>query len=417
MPKAERHEPIQKCFASLEYIFKLIIQSRKLFARATGGQYEDSFKQDLYSMFGVLNGMLTIPANDDIIPTQEAVLLNASVVIEQLLDTLPPSELGALARNMLDSVPRDSPVRLTQAKLQAIKHFVGGKLFQIDECRSILLSNACKHLRLHFTRRDELNLCAEILSEILTHFYDMKMKQIDKPSNILQHDLNALCCNILDILMETIIVNLDGSPNVLPSLVAVLLGLLQQLDESHYMNLWEKLSANGNSKELKDFLHKSLLVFKELLAQDWQVFPNNWLVMKLTANDVVRKSMEEFSKPLVYRFLSDSQLWWSYFTLAVSFLTQSCLQLEQYHEAKRRKILHSNGDMRVMMGFQILSMWSQLGDYKLNFIPSMVAPFLEVTLVPEPALRKATLTVFYDMMQCEQVRSELNFIGEFLGYY
>lgn len=105
MPTAERHEPIQKCFASLEYIFKLIIQSRKLFARATGGQYEDSFKQDLYSMFGVLNGMLTIPANDDIIPTQEAVLLNASVVLEQLLDTLPPSELGALARNMLGITP------------------------------------------------------------------------------------------------------------------------------------------------------------------------------------------------------------------------------------------------------------------------------------------------------------------------
>jgi len=30
-------------------------------------------------------------------------------------------------------------------------------------------------------------------------------------------------------------------------------------------------------------------------------------------------------------------------------------------------------------------------------------PRLEVTLVPEPALRKATLSVFYDMMQCEQV--------------
>ncbi|XP_037027423.1 dedicator of cytokinesis protein 3 isoform X2 [Bradysia coprophila] len=403
LPTAERLEPVQKCFASLEYIFKLIIQSRKLFARATGGQYEDSFKQDLYSMFGVLSAMLTIPANEDIIPTQEAVLMNASVVLEQLLDTLPASELGALARNILDSVPRESPGRIVQAKLQAIKHFVSGKLFHIDDCRSILLTNVCKHLRLHLARRDELMICADILSEILTHLFDLRMRQMDKPSNILQHDLNALCCNTLDILMETIIVIVDGSPNIPPSLVSALLGMLQQLDESHYMNLWEKLSANGNSKDLKDFLHKSLIVFKELMAQDWQVFPSNWLVMKLTANDVVRKAMEEFSKPLVYRFLSDSQLWWSYFTLAVTFLTQSCLQLEQYHEAKRRKILHSNGDMRVMMGFQILSMWSQLGDYKLNFIPSMVAPFLEVTLVPEPALRKATLTVFYDMMQCEQV--------------
>lgn len=33
----------------------------------------------------------------------------------------------------------------------------------------------------------------------------------------------------------------------------------------------------------------------------------------------------------------------------------------------------------------------------------MVPNFLEITLVPELSLRKATLTVFYDMIQCEQV--------------
>lgn len=32
----------------------------------------------------------------------------------------------------------------------------------------------------------------------------------------------------------------------------------------------------------------------------------------------------------------------------------------------------------------------------------MVGPFLEVTLVPEPELRKATLPIFFDMMQAEQ---------------
>lgn len=183
-------------------------------------------------------------------------------------------------------------------------------------------------------------------------------------------------------------------------------GLLQQLDESHYSHLMNEMSANGETKELKEFLHRESLVFKELLTTDWQVFPNDWLVLKMTANNIMRKSLEEFAKPLVFRFLGtnsfDSHLWWSYFSVAVMFLTQPSLQLEQYHEAKRRKILSTHGDMRVQMGFQILSMWSQLGEHKLNFIPSMVGPFLEVTLVPEPALRKATLTVFYDMMQCEQ---------------
>lgn len=58
----DKQEPIQKCFKSLEYIFKLIIQSRLLFSRATCGQYEDSFRKDLYSVFSALNNMLTISA-------------------------------------------------------------------------------------------------------------------------------------------------------------------------------------------------------------------------------------------------------------------------------------------------------------------------------------------------------------------
>lgn len=47
--------------------------------------------------------------------------------------------------------------------------------------------------------------------------------------------------------------------------------------------------------------------------------------------------------------------------------------------------------------------WTHLNENKLHFIPTMVGPFLEITLVPELSLRKATLTVFYDMIQCEQV--------------
>ncbi|XP_030371328.1 dedicator of cytokinesis protein 3 [Scaptodrosophila lebanonensis] len=406
MTKAEHPDPFQKCFGSLEYIFKLLIQSRKLFARATGGQYEDSFRRDLHSLFTALNGMLAVPSDDVIIPTQEALLNSTGVVLEQLKDTLPAPELGMLARNMLDAIPRGAPARLIQAKLNAVKDLVSGELFHEDDSRTVVLSVACKHLRMHLGRRDELRLCAEILSEILSHLHELQREQREKVTNTLQHDLDSLCKNILGILIRTISSIKEGSNAVLPQLVACLLGLLQLLDETQYKRYWDELTPNKDPRDLKEFLSMSLLVYEQLLKDDWVVFPTDWLVMKLASNDVLRKSLEEFAKPLVYRFLGpqafDSQLWWSYFSLAVAFLTQPSLQLEQYRELKRRKILHSHGDMRVLMGFQILSMWSQLGDQKLHFIPSMVGPFLEVTLVPEPALRKATLSVFYDMMQCEQ---------------
>lgn len=41
------------------------------------------------------------------------------------------------------------------------------------------------------------------------------------------------------------------------------------------------------------------------------------------------------------------------------------------------------------------------GPHKIRFIPEMVGPILEMTLVPEIELRKATIPIFFDMMQCE----------------
>jgi hypothetical protein len=41
------------------------------------------------------------------------------------------------------------------------------------------------------------------------------------------------------------------------------------------------------------------------------------------------------------------------------------------------------------------------GQYKIQFVPGLVGPFLEMTLIPETELRRATIPIFFDMMQCE----------------
>ncbi|XP_043919982.1 dedicator of cytokinesis protein 1-like [Protopterus annectens] len=95
------------------------------------------------------------------------------------------------------------------------------------------------------------------------------------------------------------------------------------------------------------------------------------------------------------------QLWNNYFHLAVAFLTQESLQLENFSQVKRTKILCKYGDMRGAVGASIRNMWYNLGNHKIEFIPGMVGPILEVTLVPEVNLRKSTIPIFFDMMLCE----------------
>nr|CAD7460974.1 unnamed protein product [Timema tahoe] len=434
----EKQEPIQKCFRSLEYIFKFIIQSRLLFARATGGQYEDNFKKDLYNVFTALNKMLS-SSYDVILPTQCALLHSISAVYEQLMQVLPVIEVTKLATAMLESLPRDLSPQLTQAKLTAIRNLVTSKLFTDDgkynQSRNMLLSICCKHLRVHLAHRDELRLCTEILGEILTFLFKQRQSQEQgKVNNCLHHDVEILCLTTLDMLIQTVLIIIDRSAAVLSypgvsdsklwltpnlgryegeclrclttcvsqgCLVACLVGLLQLLDEFHYKRLWEEL---GDRKPKKDFLLRVFLVFRDLVKQE--VFPADWLIIKMVINNIMLSALQELAQPLVFDFLDthhfDNQLWSNYFNLAVAYLTQPSLQLEKFSEVKREKIIEKYGDMRVLMGFQILSMWSNLGENKINFIPSMVGPFLEVTLVPESELRKATLHIFFDMMDCEQ---------------
>lgn len=399
---AEKQEPIIKCFRSLEYIFKFIIQSRLLFARATAGQYEDSFKRDLYCVFAALNKMLGIPY-DMVLHSQIALFYSISAVFEQLVAVLPVLEVAKLTCTMLDSVPREPPAQLTQAKLTAIKNLTTSSLFREDnESRNLLLVTMCRHLRIHLVRREELRSCTEILGEILSFLYK-RGQDSNKVNNCIQHDVETLCLSVLDVLIQTILIVINSSGPVLGCLVACLIGLLQLLDEYHYVRLWEELAHAGERKPLKDFLLRVFLVLRDLVRQE--VFPPDWLVIRMQANNVILKSLKELAQPLAFRFVDDcfdAQLWSTYFNLAVAYLTQPSLQLEQFSEVKREKIIEKYGDMRVLMGFQILSMWSNLHDHKLEFIPGMVGPFLEVTLVPESELRKATLHIFFDMMECEQ---------------
>ncbi|NXT65353.1 DOCK2 protein, partial [Chaetops frenatus] len=102
------------------------------------------------------------------------------------------------------------------------------------------------------------------------------------------------------------------------------------------------------------------------------------------------------------------QLWNNYFHLAVAFITQDSLQLENFSHAKYNKIQNKYGDMRRLIGFAIRDMWYKLGQNKICFIPGMVGPILEMTLIPEVELRKATIPIFFDMMLCEYQRT-----GEF----
>ncbi|PNI80424.1 DOCK3 isoform 2 [Pan troglodytes] len=133
--------------------------------------------------------------------------------------------------------------------------------------------------------------------------------------------------------------------------VSCLLSLLRQMCDTHFQHLLDNFQSKD---ELKEFLLKIFCVFRNLMKMS--VFPRDWMVMRLLTSKY--------------------------------------------------------GDMRVMMAYELFSMWQNLGEHKIHFIPGMIGPFLGVTLVPQPEVRNIMIPIFHDMMDWEQ-RKNGNFKQNF----
>ena len=127
--------------------------------------------------------------------------------------------------------------------------------------------------------------------------------------------------------------------------------------------------------------------------------------MIMLQNNVIMRALREFSHTIrdFFSYGSDFEFnaWSNFFRCAITFIKQPSLQLEKFSENKKLKILNMYGDMRKTMGTEIKQMWFNLGQNKFRFVPDLVGDFLEMALIDQPDLRKETIPVFFDMIQCE----------------
>uniref|UniRef100_A0A8C8DJ06 Dedicator of cytokinesis 3 n=1 Tax=Oryzias sinensis TaxID=183150 RepID=A0A8C8DJ06_9TELE len=219
-----------------------------------------------------------------------------------------------------------------------------------------------------------------------------------------QEEVEMMVESLLDVLLQTLLSIMSKSQSQEAvrgqQYVSCLLSLLRQMTDAHFQHLIENFHSK---EELKEFLLKILCVFRNLMKLS--IFPRDWNVMRLLTSHIILTTAQHLSPALHKNFAQsdfDFKVWNSYFSLAVLYINQPSLQLENLSPAKKKKVLDRYGDMRVIMTFQLFSMWQNLGENKIHFIPGMIGPFLGVTLVPQVELRNIMIPIFHDMMDWEQ---------------
>uniref|UniRef100_A0A182K3M6 DOCKER domain-containing protein n=1 Tax=Anopheles christyi TaxID=43041 RepID=A0A182K3M6_9DIPT len=212
--------------------------------------------------------------------------------------------------------------------------------------------------------------------------------------------------DIMLILLRMVIqssIAMDRSNPLVGNLVAIMLGIFRSMTEAHYQCYVRSFLT---SYDLLDFLTEILLVFQELVSKP--VFPIDWLDMIMHQNMVILGSLRHFAAIIMDQFFSpfEKQVWSNYFQCSITFLTQPALQLNLFSKTKQSVIRSNYRDIRRETVFEIRKMWFNLGEHKIMFVPRLVGPILEMSMIPEADLRRATIPIFFDMMQCEYYSSK-----------
>ena len=113
--------------------------------------------------------------------------------------------------------------------------------------------------------------------------------------NCIQRDVETLCLSVFDVLIQTIMLVIETPSPVLGCLVACFMGLVQLFDDYHYRKLWEKLQEK---KTLKDFLFRIFVTLKDMVIRE--IYPPDWLVIRMQANRIILRSTEELAQPLAF---------------------------------------------------------------------------------------------------------------------
>ncbi|KAM3835092.1 dedicator of cytokinesis protein 1 isoform 2-T2 [Vipera latastei] len=378
-----------KAMRSLEYIFKFIVRSRVLFNQLYENKGEADFRESLLQLFKSINEMMN-SASDQTVTVKGAALKYLPTIVNDVKLVFDPKELSKLFTDFILNVPVG---RLTIQKLYCLIEIVHSDLFTQHDCREILMPMMTDQLKYHLERQEDLDACCRLLSNILEVLYRKDVGPTQRHVQI-----------IMEKLLRTVnrtVISMGRDSELIGNFVASMTAILRQMEDYHYAHLIKTLGKMRT--DVVDFLMETFIMFKNLIGKN--VYPSDWVIMNMMQNKVFLRAINQYADMLNKKFLDQTsfelQLWNNYFHLAVAFLTQESLQLENFSSTKRCKILNKYGDMRRQIGFEIRDMWYNLGQHKIKFIPEMVGPMLEMTLIPETELRKATIPIFFDMMQCE----------------
>jgi hypothetical protein len=401
---------INRTMKAAEFLFKFTMRSRHLYDLAKQGKGNEQFVQNLLDLLKITCNMMAkdCPEGELIAPKAQAQAMQFfPQIFSLLLETISVKSLAHIVADFLVAI-KETKLRVYKSVFLA--SVVSSELFIHKESRMVVLPAILRHIKFHISQRDEgiqrddsLEKSLEIIGNIIVHLNNFTEAERDEDLKVFVKEMLLAMLECFSDLSR----HKDRQHPQLGICVSAIMGLVELMNVDHYRSLRNTFEIK---EDLEEFILTSFHTYSEIITLT-SLYPPEWSPLRFLHNNVIFGVIKHIARMLVEEYLGDtnstsgvffnSNLWERFFILSVDFCCQPSLQLETLSDLKRSRLLDLYGDMRLKMNILMLEKWHMLGNIQARFVPGMIGPFLKVSLLQHNGLRRATIPVFFDMMEFE----------------
>ncbi|KAK4464629.1 hypothetical protein QBC42DRAFT_336794 [Cladorrhinum samala] len=394
------------------------------------------FTRHLRSIFKALDAMMRSSA-PVLVGSQTLAVQHFHTWLPELTGLLTTEEILHIAIDFMDSCSTVKG-KLVLYKLVLIINYAKLDIFSHPEQRSALSANTVRWIAPHWGHTDEVTeqwkeqvrLCCSVLASQVDHLgpeipdYIPKIIQSYLAINAIpqkpKERLSLLFPTSYPFPSRPLGTAHPGFDEALIELSAVLSAL--------------STSPSGMQLELaEDDLHvvveNSLRVHMSILQGE--TFPADWLSVHIFHHKSTMRTLQYLATILLDSFLPhpdeaenfNTELWKLFFTTLLKLVGSPSLALETFPEQKRRAVWKIAGDVREHGAELLRRTWeaigwetsleeraryglSKMGGYQVQYVPTLVAPIVELCLSVHEGLRRMAVEVLQTMIVSEWTLSE-----------
>ncbi|KAI1984603.1 Deoxycytidine kinase 1 [Ophidiomyces ophidiicola] len=435
---------LRAAFKVGRHILKFIINARgqqKAKEECIGiTNIQSTFNRDLHSIFESVESLMQNPA-PNLVGSKTLAVQHFHTWLPELANALTKDEISDIAFSFMDAC-KDVKNMLILYKLVLILNYTRLPLFEEPDRRKLLIPRSIKWLAPYWGEtsevtdqyRDQVRLCSSVVAE-----------QLKTPSpelfEYMPKAVASYCAIVTEGVEESDWLSLLFSKSFPFQLkqsktkqkfdealveLSAIIAVMSKIQRPKELSL--------SQDEMAVFLSHTFNSHRSIL--DCEAYPATWLSLYIYHHQSITKSLDDLSSILIKSFLPapdeadtfDMELWKLFFTTLLKVVSSDALALETFPEQRRRAVWKIAGDVREYGAELLQRTWrcigwdttaeeraryglSKLGGYQVQYVPSLVAPIIELCLSVHEGPRRVAVEILQTMIVSEwQLNEDLSMV-------